>query len=134
LMQLCMSKLAGILAESIFITECLSRDIPIYKPIADMYGIDFIAGNTLKKIQVKSTFVSDDRYPNKPTYKVKFTCGANSRGYSGDEFDYAAVYIALADTWYLIPVEHLSTKTIRVNPYKETCKWNAFKADFEALM
>lgn len=118
-----MSKMHGCIAESIFTTECLVRDIPIYQPVADMYGIDFIVGHDLKKIQVKSTFVSDRRYEDKPTYKVQFSRGSESRRYDDGDFNFAAVYLYLLDVWYIIPEEHLNFKTIRINPNKITCKW-----------
>jgi hypothetical protein len=91
-----------------------------------MYGIDFIVGNELKKIQVKSTFSSDKRYPNKPTYRVKFTKGYDGRAYEDGDFDYAAVYIALVDSWYIIPMADIGSCTLRMNPDNDDCKWNKY--------
>jgi len=129
-----MSKLQGCIGEAIFITECLKRNIPIYQPIADMYGVDFIVGSDpLIKVQVKTTSKADTRYESKTSYKIQCRHGANCKAYT-DQFDYMAAYLMPLDVWYLIPISELNKTTIRVNPDSLGCKFNKYKSDFKALM
>jgi len=121
-----MHSLQGCIGEAIFITECLVRNIPVYQPVADIYGVDMITGHDLKKIQVKTCSKIDDRYKSSTSYKVQCRRGAACVAYD-NEFDYMAAYLIPIDTWYIIPIKELNKTTIRVNPSSEKCKFHKYK-------
>lgn len=123
--------LNGCLSEAIFITECLKRNIPIYQPIADVYGVDFVVGNNLLKVQVKSTHYADTRYKTSTTYKVQCRHGSNKK--YDDHFDYLAAYLAVIDTWYIIPLIDIDSKCIRINPDSDKCKYKNYNSAFDLL-
>lgn len=125
----------GILAESIFITECLKRDIEIYQPVVDKHGADFVIfDNCFIKIQVKSVSYADMRYPNNPTYKINVRKGKHSRDtYEDGDFDILAAYIIPLDLWYLLPKSSITATTIRINPDSLKDKYNAYKGNFQLI-
>lgn len=131
-----MSITQGILAESIFITECIKRDIEIYRPVVDKHGCDFIifSNNQFIKVQVKSCSYADMRYPKKPTYKINVRKGKNARdSYSKGDFDILACYIIPLDLWYLIPFKDITATTIRLNPNNKSGKYWLYKDNFNLI-
>jgi len=131
-----LSSTQGLFAESIFITECISKNIEICQPINDVFGYDFVVvrGSESIKVQVKSCSVADNRYKTSTTYKIQCRRGAKCKAYEAGSFDYLAAYIIPLDIWYIIGISELNKTTIRVNPDSLGCKFNKYKSDFKALM
>lgn len=129
-----MATLQGHLCEQIFSVECVKRNIPIYKPIADLYGCDFIVGSKrLIRIQVKSTRQKDPRYKGKDkSYKICVRHGAKSKAYK-NQFDFMAVYLMPESIFYMIPIYMLNKTTIRINPNSNKCKFRDFKERWDLI-
>lgn len=129
-----MATLQGHLCEQVFSVECIKRNIPIYKPIADLYGVDFIIGsNKLIRIQVKSTLKKDPRYKGSgSSYKICVRHGAKSRAYE-NQFDFVAVYLMPVNIFYIIPISMLNKTTIRINPDSSRCKYYNFKERWDLI-
>jgi hypothetical protein len=128
-----MSKtIQGCIAENRFKVIALSLEIPIYEPVIDMCGADFIIkkGDSFVKIQVKSTLAKE---ANRNSYKFNVQHGADNRTYSQGSYDIAALYIFELDIWYFIPFAKVISLTVRVNPFKESCKWHQYKNNYNCL-
>lgn len=125
----------GLFAESVFITECIKRNIEIAQPIVDKWGYDFIIHyHGYIKVQVKSCSAADIRYPNKPTYKINVRKGKHSRdSYNEGDFDLLACYIIPLDIWYLIPFKDITATTIRINPSGVKDRYNLYKDNFSLI-
>jgi hypothetical protein len=123
----------GTIAEQRFVVIALSLEIPIYEPVVDICGADFIIkkGSEFVKIQVKSTLTTSI---NRNTYKITIQRGASSRSYTKGQFDIAACYIFELDIWYFVPFDELKVSAIRINPFKETCKWHRYKNNYSCLI
>ena len=121
----------GAIAEHLFITELLSRQLETYKPIIDVYGSDILVKTSIgyRKVQVKST-----SYQNlKDTYKFNLT-RSDTEAYSADDFDLVALYIFDLDIWYIIPHAILEgMRSIRVRPYSSSSKYNKYFNAFHLL-
>jgi hypothetical protein len=122
----------GIYAEHIFMTACLSRGMHIYRPVADVNGIDLLIQNRDKflRIQVKSTSVEKSNRPG--TYQINCRKGFDCTAYT-DEFDLMAAVILPLDLYYIIPIAMLNKTTIGINPGNPNCKYNDYKNRFDLL-
>ena len=128
-----MSSRMGRIAEHKFELMCLERDIPIFKPVIDNYGIDFIIQRSKKscRIQVKSTLKKD---PARNTYKVNVVRGFDGRKYEKGTYDYLVIHIFDLGLWYIIPEKHITAKTIRVNPNSTKGKYSIYKERWDLLI
>lgn len=127
-----MSTRIGKIAEHEFELMCLKREIPIYSPIVDVYGVDFIiqARSKLYKIQVKSTLTKD---PSKNSYKINVNHGFDSRKYKDGTFDFLVVFLFDLSLWYIIPDAELKVRTIRINPLSDKGKYSQYKERWDLL-
>jgi len=123
----------GCIAENRFKVIALSLEIPIYEPVVDICGADFIIkqGDRFVKIQVKSTLT---KASGRNSYKVTVQRGASNVKYPKNSFDVAALYIFELDLWYFIPLSAINACGVRVNPLKETCKWNQYKENYSYIV
>ena len=126
------SNVQGSIAENKFKVIALSLEIPIYEPVVDICGADFIIkkGDNFVKIQVKSTLKKN---LNRNTYKINIKRGATAYDYSKGDYDLLAIYIFELDIWYFIPFDAVNVSCIRVNPIKESCKWYQYKENYSYL-
>ena len=124
----------GAIAEYIFITECIKREIPIYTPVVDILGIDFIiqSKTILRKIQVKCTSVSISSYKKAMRYKFNLTHKGTNEKYTS-QFDFLVAYILPEDIFYIIPLDIINSPVISVNPYNEKCKYYYYKNNFDLI-
>ena len=122
----------GIYAESIFIVECLKRNLKLSQPIADLYGYDFIieTSNGFKKVQVKSS----KKPCRKNSYNMSVNRGFNARPYDDGDFDYVACYLIQHDLWYIIPFHLVKGKrSIRLFPSATRSRYNGYQSNFDCL-
>lgn len=98
----------GYLAEEKFALECLSRNIPISRPLYNTEPYDFIIeiDGKFKSVQVKKSWVDKDGRciaclkTSYPRSKVSHTVG------ECENIDYLAVLVKYWD-WYIIPREYI---------------------------
>jgi len=130
-----MSIKQGLIGESVFITECLKRNFEIYSPIVDT-GVDFLINvkGRYKKIQVKCTAKPDTRYPTKPSYKINIRRGFDNRAYDKGEFDFFCIYLMDINTWYVVPLKDVESKTtIRINDRSDKGIYAKYRNAFHLL-
>lgn len=98
-----LNKQLGIVSENLFINECTSRNIPIFKNQNDIGEIDYIilVNNKALRIQVKST---GTKKLNSWLISTKRT---KNRLYQN--IDYFACYIN-KNCWYIIPIKCVENK------------------------
>jgi hypothetical protein len=111
------TKRMGELAELAFMYRAASEGIGVARPYGDSHPYDILVqhGRKLSRIQVKSCFSFEKRtgFP----IIVASRWGRSKVGYSIEEIDFIAAYIARYDAWYLIPIESLGKlKNIRLYP------------------
>ena len=107
------SQRIGAIAESRFITECLERDFEPHTPTTPMpwdYIVTCPSG--MLKVQIKSTSSKD----TKSCYSCITSTGCKGKDYMSDDIDVVGVYIVPIDTWWMIPRETITSKTIKLNP------------------
>ena len=101
----------GAIAEARFAVECLERDFEPHLPATPMPW-DFIvtcpAGSL--KVQVKSTSVKQPE----GFYNIITSSGHTAKDKMSHEVDIVACYVSLIDTWWIIPREIVSGKTIKL--------------------
>ncbi len=115
----------GELAELAFMYRAASYGIGVAKPYGDSYPYDILVqhGRRLLRIQVKSCF-SPER-PHRSGFPIIVAChwGRGKLGYSNEEIDFIAAFIARYDAWYVIPVDALGkSKNIRLYPSAKKLK------------
>ena len=113
------TKRMGELAELAFMYRAASEGIGVARPYGDSHPYDFLVqhGRHLARIQVKSCFSPEQ--PGHTGFPIIVAChwGRGKLGYSIEEIDFIAAFIAPHDTWYLIPIEALGkNKNIRLYP------------------
>lgn len=92
----------------------------VSKPFGDNSKYDLIVddGLELKRVQVKSTS-RKDKSGGMDCYNCLVCSGRNSKEkYSKNDIDYVAIYIIPENTWYLIPVEQITGKTVKLYPHR----------------
>ena len=131
-------KKAGASYESRFAAEAISRGFDVHHPIGDYLPYDYILTNDRDgsfRVQVKGTVY---RQKGKRAFKVLAATGkggAEKVVLSKDEVDVLAAYVAPALTWYLIPIEKVTSKSVLLSPLDESSvgqyepwreAWNVF--------
>lgn len=125
-------KVKGDIAELEFAILCMELGYIVSKPLTQISKYDFVldVNGRLFKIQVKST---SSKFPaNGKSYAYNaVTCSGRSvkRFYSNKQVDYVAIHVVPLDTWYLIPIDEIKTKTIKLYPHRENCdmKYEKYK-------
>lgn len=118
------TKRMGELAELAFMYRAASEGIGVARPYGDSHPYDILVqhGRKLSRIQVKSCFSLEKRRAGFPII-VAGNWGRSKIGYSIEDIDFIAAYIARYDAWYLIPIESLGKVTnIRLYPTGRTLK------------
>lgn len=97
-----MSARFGLLSESIFISEALSRNLDISVPIGDHQPYDLVVHNGPKmfRVQVKSTRCTGRAAIVNVSGGKR---GGKKRPYLSSDFDVVAIYLATEGVWYLLP-------------------------------
>ena len=111
----------GELSELRFLAEAYRRGFVVSKPFGDNASYDFIIDHNgrLSKVQCKSTATLDSR----KSFKICTTHGKNKqRLYLSRDIDVIACYVFPTDSWYLIPIDKVSTKTINLFPHNPESK------------
>lgn len=126
-----MSTRQGCIAEQRFQLACMERDIPIFKPLLDNYGMDYIlqCGGRLTSVQVKSVLKSD---PKRGGYKVTVGKGHDCRVYELGDFDFLVVYIFELDLFYIIPAVEVTVRCIRLST-KSGGRFDKYKNKWDLL-
>ena len=93
----------GYVAEEKFILDCLTRDIPISRPIYNVEPYDFIVRVNGKfiSVQVKKSWV-DSKGRNIVCIKSSYPRSTKTKVVNKESVDYLAVLVDYWD-WYIIP-------------------------------
>lgn len=100
----------GYMAEEKFALECLSRDIPISRPLYNTEPYDFIVevNGRFKSIQVKKSWV-DKKGRNIVCVKTSYPRSEKIQTVGEhDNVDYLAVLVGYWD-WYIIPRSNIAS-------------------------
>jgi PD-(D/E)XK endonuclease len=107
-------KRKGELAELAFAYKARSLGFAVCRPYGDSEPYDLVTENhgRLVRVQVKSVFTT-----NRWGYAITVTHKHNMVGYSPEEIDFVAAYVAPHDAWYIIPLEKMiNRRYIRLYP------------------
>lgn len=123
----------GVFAESIFITQCIKRNLNICNPITDLNGIDFVVevGGKAIRVQVKSTNSLYKLKSGESYVKVSTKRSGRHMAYN-NHFDVLAVYIISFDCWYIIKATNPDL-CLRINPNSSKCKYYIYKEAWHLL-
>ena len=104
----------GYIAEEKFALECLSRNIPISRPIYNVEPYDFVieVGGKFVSVQVKKSWV-DKKGRNIVCIKSSYPRSSKTKIVSKDVVDYLAVLVDFWD-WYIIPCSAFEGKTSNI--------------------
>ena len=127
-----MSKTQGTASEILFRYLCLKKDVVASIPDVDNgCGFDVITSynGKLLKVQIKST-----SYKEKNGYRAMASHGSNGKkSYTKNHCDIIAVHIVDIDTWYLIPIEEIKAKIIKLYPDKLNHRYSKYKSAWHLL-
>lgn len=104
----------GYITEEKFILECLSRNIPISRPIYNVEPYDFIIeiNGEFLSIQVKKSWV-DKKGRNIVCIKSSYPRSSTTKFVNKDSVNYLAVLVNCLD-WYIIPCTAFEGKTSNI--------------------
>lgn len=98
----------------------------ISKPLSQDTKYDFVLDvkGKMFRIQVKSTSSRNTKRGIKLFAYNALICSGRSvkKIYSEKQIDYVAVYVVPCDTWYLIPIAEIKSKSIKLYPHREGCE------------
>lgn len=125
----------GDIAELKFAYEAKRRGYNIAFPAGSDSVYDFIleARGETKRVQVKSAMIKEK---DCDCYKVNATHGSGrSQKYTTEHCDILAIYVRDVDSFYLIPIDNLTSPTIRVYPHRPEMKagYEAYYEDWKGL-
>lgn len=143
------TSMIGKFGEYRFASELIKRKILPCWPSFDAPGFDMIADNgiDLFRIQVKTSTIKPKRnnrgngtYLNrkrKHSEYIQFGAEFWLRGkktlYTKVSIDYLALYASTMNIWYIIPINKLTARTIRVYPSDSHCPWIKYKEAWHLL-
>ena len=109
----------GYITEEKFILECLSRNIPISRPIYNVEPYDFIIeiNGKFLSIQVKKSWV-DKKGRNIVCIKSSYPRSSTTKFVNKNSVNYLAVLVNWLD-WYLIPCTAFEGKTSNITVSKK---------------
>jgi PD-(D/E)XK endonuclease len=122
-------KQRGEWAESVFMARAHEHGLPVSKPWGEMCPYDFVVGKTGRfvSVQVKSTL-------SKIATGYVCTVRGGHQAYSAGSFDFLAVYVVPADTWYIIPAKLIQGKErLTLYPNSPTAKYEPYREAWELL-
>jgi len=129
-----MGKSQGELAEIKFLLRASEQGYPVSKPFGDNQKYDFILdnGNTLLKIQVKST---RQKLDSALSIKIGVGYGRSSKKvYTENEVDFFALYLQCIDCFYIIPTKIIAGRvSIRIHPHRKTCTWLRYRENWQGV-
>lgn len=104
----------GYITEEKFILECLSRNIPISRPIYNVEPYDFIieTNGRFLSIQVKKSWV-DKKGRNIVCIKSSYPRSSTTKFVNKNSVNYLAVLVNWLD-WYIIPCTAFEGKTSNI--------------------
>lgn len=103
-----LSKTRGDCSELTFVIEAMRRELVVCKPYGDNAKYDVITEHLgrINRVQIKSTSTAT---PTGWRANTSFG-GATRRGfYTVEHCDIIAVHAVIPDTWYLVPVEQVTS-------------------------
>ena len=97
-------------------------------PFGDNQKYDCITDrNGLSRVQIKSTS-RHETCARMDTYNALVCHGASSKQkYTKADCDIIAIHVIPCDAWYLIPIENISGKTVKLYPHRADCITNKYE-------
>lgn len=120
-----MSILKGDIGELGFMLQAKLNGLKVLTPTTSNSVYDAVIhnGNKFLKVQIKST---SNLVEKNNCYKFNVGRGVSSKyKYNSSDIDYFALYIIPLEIFYIIPIEEMSVKTLRVYPNKKH-KYNKY--------
>jgi len=100
--------------ELLFMAEAARMGLKVARPHGDSARFDVIVegGGKLHRVQVKSTSFNRNGCYECLCFWSRVGAKRESKQYSEEQIDLVAAYVVPEDTWFLIPVRDLRTKTL----------------------
>lgn len=115
-------------AEHLLISELTKRGFLISTPVIDGdYDMVIDNGNTIKRVQVKSTKTTGTRTKGYQCQVTKGQSGNTRKKYNAKDVDIAAVYIMPAKVWFFIPMSLINVKSIYLYPNEKKGKFEQYQ-------
>jgi hypothetical protein len=109
---------SGVYAESVFVSECIRRNISVSLPYTHDSSYDAIVDvdGELHKVQIKSSHI----VKGMSSYRFYLRKSGIARAYVSSEVDYFALYGQDQGIWWIVPAEALinrDTGSLRTTIY-----------------
>lgn len=101
----------------------MEQGIVVSKPLFDVSKYDLILdiNGCVIRVQIKSTNCLK-KGVTKHYYSCMVSTGhAVKKRYNKNQIDFVAAYVIPEDAWYVIPIEDISAKGIKLYPHRENC-------------
>lgn len=134
-----MSKEQGDIGELEFILAAKKRGLSVLMPYSSICKYDLAVdnGSTLIRIQVKTVAAFDTKRGKRmpDTYRVSTGTGKSSKHiYDENDFDYFAALIIPLNTFYIIPIKEICSKTTRLYPENPEHRLHKYKDNWQQLL
>lgn len=127
-----MSKLIGDIAEIALMLRAKRAGFNVLTPYAALkYDVVLEKNGKFFRMQCKST--ATPQYYKDGSVYYKIICSHGSDGkklYDKSQIDYFAFFIVNLDMFYIVPHKEINTKTIKLKPDDDNCKWSKYKESF----
>jgi len=104
--------------ELLFMAEASRMGLKVARPHGDSARFDVIVegGGKLQRVQVKSTLFNRNGCYECLCFWSRVGARRVSKQYTEEQIDFVAAYVVPEDTWFVIPVSEIRTKTLYLPP------------------
>lgn len=127
------AKRSGLISEVFFELRALEENFVVSRPSGDNAKYDLITDwyGAISRIQVKASHPNPDADGG---YAVAVSHGSKSKSiYHPVDVDFVAISIYDMKMFYIIPIDYVRSKTIKLNPIHNTTKYEQFRENWNLL-
>lgn len=131
-----MSKHLGDLGEISFMLRAKKAGYSVLTAYSSDSKYDCVLekGGKFFKVQVKSTSTTHYYKDNSRYYKIICSNGCdNKKKYNKSDVDYFAFFIMELDMFYIIPHCEVKSKTVKLKPDSQNCKYSKYKEAYNLI-
>jgi PD-(D/E)XK endonuclease len=109
--------------ELLFMAEAARLGLKVARPMGEArYDVLVEGGGKLQRVQVKSTLFNRNGCYECLCFWSRMGAGRQAKAYTEAQIDVVAAYVVPEDTWFVIPVSEIRTKTLYLPPRARASK------------
>jgi hypothetical protein len=133
-----MSKQIGDVGELSFMLKAKTIGLTVLTPFSSInsYDVAIDNGRNILKIQVKTVNALTIRHGKRTpgVYSAILARGSDQKTqYNSNDVDYFAIFIMPLNEFFIIPFNAITTKTIKLHPFKKDHKFSKYQENWNLL-